>query len=128
MVLLKGPLQGGGFLQARYRGTSLTRKLTTLGPYPRPMPRVLGGSWGGGHFLLGEVALYSCTRFLGSQLCVCEREKHLKSLKAFGLKVGARNWTVQECLAHRKHPPSLGPPYGTRHSPTVGSQEWVVSY
>ena len=27
-----------------YRGTSLTRKRTTLGPYRRPMPRVLGGS------------------------------------------------------------------------------------
>ena len=27
-----------------YRGTSLTRKRTPLGPYHRPMPRVLGGS------------------------------------------------------------------------------------
>ena len=27
-----------------YRGTSLTRKRTPLGPYRRPMPRVLGGS------------------------------------------------------------------------------------
>ena len=27
-----------------YRGTSLIRKRTTLGPYRRPMPRVLGGS------------------------------------------------------------------------------------
>jgi len=27
-----------------YRGTSLTRKLTPLGPYRRPRPRVLGGS------------------------------------------------------------------------------------
>ena len=26
-----------------HRGTSLTRKRTTLGPYRRPMPRVLGG-------------------------------------------------------------------------------------
>ena len=26
-----------------YRGTSLTRKCTPLGPYRRPMPRVLGG-------------------------------------------------------------------------------------
>ena len=29
-----------------YRGTSLSRKLSPLGPYRRPMPRVLGGSWG----------------------------------------------------------------------------------
>jgi len=27
-----------------YRGTSLTRKRTPLGPYRRPMPRILGGS------------------------------------------------------------------------------------
>jgi len=27
-----------------YRGTSLTRKRTPLGPYRRPEPRVLGGS------------------------------------------------------------------------------------
>ena len=27
-----------------YRGTSLTGKRTPLGPYRRPMPRVLGGS------------------------------------------------------------------------------------
>ena len=26
-----------------------------LGPYRRPVPRVLGGSWGGGRFLMGEV-------------------------------------------------------------------------
>ena len=28
----------------RYRGTSHIRKRTPLGPYRRPMPRVLGGS------------------------------------------------------------------------------------
>ena len=27
-----------------YRGSSLTRKRTSLGPYRRPMPRALGGS------------------------------------------------------------------------------------
>ena len=27
-----------------YRGTSLTRKRNLLGPYHRPVPRVLGGS------------------------------------------------------------------------------------
>ena len=41
----------------RYRGTSLTRKRNPLGPYRRPVPRVLGGSYGGGRFLLGEVPL-----------------------------------------------------------------------
>jgi len=34
-----------------YRGTSLTRKRTPLGPYRRPMPRALWWSCGGGGFL-----------------------------------------------------------------------------
>ena len=41
-----------------YRRTSLTRKRTPLGPYRRPMTRVLGGSQGVGRFLMGEVPLY----------------------------------------------------------------------
>jgi hypothetical protein len=40
-----------------YRGTSPTRKRNPLGPYRRPMPRVLGGSQEGGRFLMGEVPL-----------------------------------------------------------------------
>ena len=40
-----------------YRGTSLIRKRTPLGPYRRPMPRVLGWSQGGGRFFMGEVPL-----------------------------------------------------------------------
>ena len=43
----------------RYRGTSPTRKRTPLGPYRRSMPRVLGGSQGGGRFPVGEVPLYA---------------------------------------------------------------------
>ena len=37
-------------------------------------------------------------------------------------------WGPQGYLAHKKLPPSLGPPYGSRQSPTVGSKEGVVSY
>ena len=33
-----------------------------LGPYRRPVPGVLGGSWGVGHFLMGEVPLYGSVR------------------------------------------------------------------
>ena len=44
--------------EERYRGTSQMRKRTPLGPYRRPMPRVPGGSQGGGRFLMGEVTLY----------------------------------------------------------------------
>ena len=34
-----------------HRGTSLLRERISLGPYRRPMPRVLGDSWGGGRVL-----------------------------------------------------------------------------
>ena len=40
-----------------YRGTSLTRNIPLLGTYRRPMPWVLGGSWGGGLFLTSVVPL-----------------------------------------------------------------------
>ena len=37
-----------------HRGTSLTRKRSPLGPYRRPMPRVLWGSYGGWAFSYGR--------------------------------------------------------------------------
>ena len=40
-----------------YRGTSLIRNCPPVGPYRRPMPRVLGGSWVGGRCLMGEAPL-----------------------------------------------------------------------
>ena len=40
-----------------YRGTSLITPPPLLGPYRRPMPRVLGGSWEGGRFLVIGVPL-----------------------------------------------------------------------
>ena len=54
------PSRGGPVLEseAGYRGTSLTRKRSPLGPYSRPMPIVLRGSSGGGCFLMSEVPLY----------------------------------------------------------------------
>ena len=36
--------KGLGFRIQSYRGTSLTRKRIPLGPFRRPMPRVVGGS------------------------------------------------------------------------------------
>ena len=39
------------------RGTWLVRKRTPLRPYSRPVPRVIGGSFGGGYFLMGGVPL-----------------------------------------------------------------------
>ena len=41
-----------------YLGTSLVRKHTPLGPFRRPMSRVIGGSWGSGRFLIGELPLH----------------------------------------------------------------------
>ena len=45
-----------GFL---YRGRSLTRKRTPTGPYRRPMPRVLGGSFGGWRCLRDPCSAFS---------------------------------------------------------------------
>ena len=42
-----------------HRGTSIIRSPLLLGPYRRPIPRVLGGSEGDGRFLMSEVALYT---------------------------------------------------------------------
>ena len=42
------------------RGTSPIRKHIPLGPFSRPMPMVLRGSWGGGRVLMGELPLYKC--------------------------------------------------------------------
>ena len=41
-----------------YRGTSLIRNAPLLGPYRRPLLRVLGGFLGGGRFLMSEVPLW----------------------------------------------------------------------
>ena len=43
----------------RTLGTSLIRNRTPLGPNRMPMPRVKRGSFGGGNFLMGDVALYA---------------------------------------------------------------------
>ena len=40
-----------------HRGTSLIRKRTPLGPYRRPIPRLLWGSQDGVRFLMSEVPL-----------------------------------------------------------------------
>ena len=49
--------QGARWCSERgYRGTSPLRKRTLLGPYRRPMPRVLGGR----RFLMGGVPLACC--------------------------------------------------------------------
>ena len=45
--------------RSTYRGNSLIRNRHPVGPYRRPMPRVLGGSYGGGRFLVDKMPLYA---------------------------------------------------------------------
>ena len=47
-----------GFL---VQGYLAYKKTHPLGPYCRPMPRVLGKSWGSGHFVMGKASLYIST-------------------------------------------------------------------
>jgi hypothetical protein len=57
---VEGLPRTGGATEMRlraYRGTSLIRERPPLGPYRGPMPRVLGRSQRGGHFLMSEVSL-----------------------------------------------------------------------
>ena len=58
------PLRGGDRNSPSSRHTLLMTKRNPLRPYRRPMPRVLGVSYGGGRFLTGEVPLWCrCSRF-----------------------------------------------------------------
>ena len=45
-------------MSSKYRGTSLIRNTSLLGPYSRTIPRLSWWSWGGGLFLMSEVPLY----------------------------------------------------------------------
>ena len=51
-----------GSIEPLYRNSSLTKQRTPLGPYHRPMPRVLLGSQGGRRFLVSEVPLHGFRR------------------------------------------------------------------
>ena len=56
-----------------YRVTSFTKERTSLGPYRRPMPRVLGGSWGVGGL---SWAKYPCAVFqLTYQMANCDANR-----------------------------------------------------
>ena len=77
-----------------YRGTSLTRKRPPLGPYRRPVRRVLGGSWGNWGFLMGR---YPCIQRAHRPI---HFTFHISQLN---------NLNIQN------HPI----PYATRHPPTL---------
>ena len=64
-----------------YNGTSRTRKRTPLGPYRRPMPRVLGRSYGWWRFLISEVPLHrTSTTPAASNLTPPQRLRGLKGI------------------------------------------------
>ena len=50
--------KAGNVSDQPYRCTSLGRERNPLAPYRQPMPRVLGGFYEGGPFLMGGVPLY----------------------------------------------------------------------
>ena len=67
-----------------YRGTSTIRKRTPLGPYRRPMRRVLGG----GRFLMGEVP---CRERRGRSLAVNAAAPPPSPSRAFPLPLEKRS-------------------------------------
>ena len=80
-----------------HRGTSLTRKCTSLGPNHRPMPRVLGESYGVGVFLL---ARYPCSALKDLRVTSTDPPKRDPHDGAWTSK-----FPTTGCLAHEKHPP-----------------------
>ena len=84
-------------LCVRYRGTSLTRKRTTLGPYRTPMLRVLGGSWGGGRFFYGRGTPEQIWQLWSGK-------------QSGGSRLLRPNRLLQGYLAHKKSPTPLEPP------------------
>ena len=68
-----------------YGYTSLTRKRTPIGPYCRPMPRVLGGSSSGvGVFLWGR---YPCTVYVVWNSAACCLNERVELLSCCGVEV-----------------------------------------
>ena len=96
------PLDFTVWIGTRYRGSLLIRNSALLGPYSRNVPRALWWSQGGG------AVSY-------------ERGTSVPVAVAAGGSLAVRSLIpVQGYLAHKEQPPSLGPPYNPRYSPTVG--------
>ena len=86
-------------------------------------------NWSGSHQLLDLTGL--CFDFVLKTFKLCCKQQENDSPPELCLKCCGQDLvpglhshgTLQEFLAQKKHLPSLGPPYGSRHSPTIGSQE-----
>jgi hypothetical protein len=106
---------------SKYRGTSLIRKRTPLGPDRRPMPWVLGGSWGGGRFLMGEVPQYAL-KFLPEAGPSAPRRAYLSRggpiFSEAGLFIPSGPICSEAGLCHSQ--PLTGLPLGLTDRPTVG--------
>ena len=83
-----------------YRGTSLARNRTPLGLCRRPMPGVLGGSHGGGRFLMGDVPMFGKPPPRCSPQDSCSVRKYLISADRFSATVYCLSYVDQSwfCL------------------------------
>ena len=106
---------------SKYRGTSLIRKRTPLGPYRRPVPWVLGGSWGGERFLMGEVPQYAL-KFLPEAGPSAPRRAYLSRggpiCSEAGLSIPSGPICPEAGLCHSQL--LTGLPSGPTDRPTVG--------
>ena len=106
-----------------YGGTPLIRKRASQGPYRRPTPRILGGSQGGGYFLMGEVPVYGGTSLIwrhirggilftvGSHLGPCSgpwdggRRLLMSEVPLYTHYPSSSHWVIQGYLTHKKQRP-----------------------
>ena len=102
IVLLQGP-RGVGFIVSDFIPGSLLAGTESEGHGH------LEGLWGPwwGLFLMSEVPLHD------EILSRCSQAPKVKDMATWK--------TYTPPGVHRKQPPSLGPPYGSRNSPTIGS-------
>jgi hypothetical protein len=69
-----------------------------------------------------------CAYFRVTPVVSCPRVTCLARPSRKGYSRIRTHLALQGYLAHKKHPPPLGPPQGPRRSPTVGSCGGAVSY
>jgi hypothetical protein len=83
-----------GNIQLENSGTAPIRKRPPLGSYRRAIPRVLGGSWGGGRCLMGEVPLYD----LATKIAKSYSSWILSSGRAFMTNTRAQRRVLHTCI------------------------------
>jgi hypothetical protein len=81
-------------MAAMYKGTSLTRNSTPLGPYSRTIWALWWPLGGGGYSY--EQGTPVCTPTTDSE----RRGNHLKECQDFCLKANASTWPLLSCMCH----------------------------